>query len=115
MAALSESKRPCDSNEGTTSDPLIVDTPPAPKRRNDKPITAAARCRFKCLKTLFNKSKCEKISAYQKQGNVCEESSSNNQQDQRPGEPEPKANPEKNNDPVSVQLATFHNQLPETF
>lgn len=48
-----------------------------------------------------------KLSVYQKQGDVCEESSSNNQQDQGPGKPEPKDNPENNNDTVICACGYF--------
>lgn len=47
------------------------------------------------------------MSVYQKQGDVCEESSSNNQQDQRPGKPEPQDNPENNKDPVICAFGYF--------
>lgn len=48
--------------------------------------------------------KRKKESGYQKQGDVCEEGSSDNQQHQRPGKPEPQDNPENNNEPVICAL-----------
>lgn len=93
-------KKPCGSSEGTTSDSPIVGTLPAPKQHNIF-IIAITRWSFKYLKMYFIKNEdLQRRSTYQKQAYVCEKSSTNNQQDKRPGRPEPKANPENNNNPV---------------
>lgn len=55
ITAFSLNKKPCGSSEGTTSDPLIVGTLPAPKNHNEIFIIAITRWSFEFLKMYFYK------------------------------------------------------------